>query len=356
MLVGGAGSSQNEMTMNKDVHTSKPMQADLDSCPISRHEVQGNAKHRMVTVLVPVFNEESVIIYFYNELMKHLRCVFDRYRFEFLFVNDGSIDNSLSVLQQLRESDGRCCIVDLSRNFGKENAMLAGLDYAEGDCVIIIDCDLQDPPSLIPEMLAFWEQGFDDVYARRINRGKEGLCRRILSKLYYRLLQKMCNFDILANVGDFRLLDHKCVAAIKMMREQERYSKGIFAWIGFRKKELVFKRDNRIKGESHFKFGNLFRLAVDGITSFSNFPLRIVTIAGLMVAIGTLAYSMYFFFKTLFFGDDAQGFPTLIITILLLGGIQIMAIGIVGEYVGRIFNESKHRPIYLVRNYYGQTY
>ena len=168
------------------------------------------------------------------------------------------------------------------------------------------------------------------------------------------MLQKMCSFDILPNVGDFRLLDRKCVEAVKEMREQERYSKGIFAWIGFKKKELVFKRDNRTKGKSHFNFGKLFRLAIDGITSFSNFPLRIVTFVGIMVALGALVYSMYFFVKTLIFGDDVQGFPTLIITILLLGGVQIMSIGIVGEYVGRIFNESKHRPVYFVRNYYGQ--
>ena len=309
---------------------------------------------QLVTILAPVFNEESVLIDFYNEVTKQLECVSDCYDFEFLFINDGSNDNSLEILQKLRNTDDRCCIVELSRNFGKENAMLAGLDYAKGNCVVIIDCDLQDPPSLIPEMLACWEQGFDDVYARRIDRGEEGVCRKILSKLYYRMLQKMCSFDILPNVGDFRLLDRKCVEAVKEMREQERYSKGIFAWIGFKKKELVFKRDNRTKGKSHFNFGKLFRLAIDGITSFSNFPLRIVTFVGIMVALGALVYSMYFFVKTLIFGDDVQGFPTLIITILLLGGVQIMSIGIVGEYVGRIFNESKHRPVYFVRNYYGQ--
>lgn len=310
-------------------------------------------QQQTVTILVPLFNEESCLTDFYKELVKQLKCVFDRYSFEFLFVNDGSSDKSLEILKELRIKDHRCHILDLSRNFGKENAMLAGLDYATGNCVVIIDCDLQDPPSLISEMIAWWEQGFDDVYARRIDRGNEGVLRKLLSKLYYKLLQKMCNFDILPNVGDFRLLDRKCVEAVRAMREQERYSKGIFAWIGFKKKELSFKRDNRVKGVSHFNFFKLFKLAVNGITSFSNFPLRIVTLIGLTVAFGALVYSAYFYLKTMIFGDDVQGFPTLIITILMLGGIQIMSIGIVGEYIGRIFSESKHRPVYLVRNYYG---
>ena len=308
---------------------------------------------KKITVLVPAYNEENVIMDFYDELNSRIQSLFVTYNFELLFVNDGSGDKTLDKIAEIRKIDSRCCYIDLSRNFGKENAMLAGMDYATGDCVIIMDCDLQDPPSIIPDMLKYWEEGYDDVYAMRINRGKESALRKFLTKKYYNLLQKICNFNILPNVGDFRLLDRKCVEAIKRMREQERYSKGLFAWIGFRKKALHFNRNDRANGKSHFSFVKLFGLAINGITSFSNFPLRIVIFSGIVIAAAAFVYSAYFFVKTLCFGEQVQGFPTLIIVILLLGGMQLTAIGIVGEYVGRIFNESKRRPVYLVREYCG---
>lgn len=273
------------------------------------------------------------------------------YSFEFLFVNDGSRDGTLRVLKDLRHRDGRVSYIDLSRNFGKENAMLAGFDYAQGDAVIIMDADLQDPPEIIPELIQEWENGFDDVYARRRDRGKESWLRRKLSLLFYKILDRSTRFDILPNVGDFRLLDRKCIEALKQLRETERYTKGMFAWIGFRKKEVIFDRHNRQAGTSKWNFFSLFNLAIEGITSFTTAPLRIATFLGFFIAFFSFLYGIYFFIKTLAVGDPVAGFPTLIIVILLLGGIQLMAIGVIGEYLARVFNEVKNRPVYLVREY-----
>ena len=305
---------------------------------------------KKITILIPCYNEEQNLPLIYPELVK-LMDSNQAYEWELLFVNDGSHDGTLELLHQLREKDGRVNFVSLSRNFGKEVAMLAGFDYAKGDCLVIIDADLQDPPSLIPEMIHWWEQGYDDVYARRKSRGKESWLRKRLSMMFYRLLQQSSRFDVLQNVGDFRLLDRRCVNALKRMRESERYTKGMYSWIGFKKKEIEFDRGDRQAGKSSWNYRQLFSLAIDGITSFSSLPLRISTIAGFFISMMAFIYMMVVFVKKLIWGNPVQGYPSLLVIILFLGGIQLLSLGIIGEYIGRIYSESKNRPDYFVDEY-----
>ncbi len=305
---------------------------------------------KKVSILIPCFNEEQSLPLLYPELKKLMDSK-TMYDWEVLFINDGSKDNTLNIIKALRSADCRISYVNLSRNFGKENAMLAGFDYVTGDCMVIMDADLQDPPSLIPQMLEYWEQGYQDIYARRANRGKESWLRKKLSLLFYKILDNSTRFDVLQNVGDFRLLDRQCIDALTQLRESERYTKGMFCWIGYRKKEVVFDRGNRIAGESNWNFWSLFNLAIEGITSFTTAPLRFASIAGFIIAVITFLYALYFLTKTLLIGDPVPGFTTLIVVVLFLGGIQLMAIGVLGEYIGRIFNESKNRPTYLANEY-----
>lgn len=305
---------------------------------------------KKISVLVPCYNEEKSLPRFYSELVFIVDSI-PEYNWEFLFVNDGSNDNTINVIKFMRLSDARISYVDLSRNFGKENAMLAGFDYATGDCIIIMDADLQDPPSLIPEMLKYWEDGYEDVYAKRENRGKESWLRKQFSLLFYKILDHSTRFDVLQNVGDFRLLDRCCVNALKQMRESERYTKGMFCWIGFKKKEVIFNRGDRVAGESNWSFWGLFNLAIDGITSFTTRPLRLATVCGFVIAFCAFCLLLFYGIKTLLWGDPVQGFTTIIVVVLFMGGVQLLSVGILGEYIGRIFNESKKRPTYLVREY-----
>ena len=305
---------------------------------------------KKISVLIPCHNEENTLPLLYPELVKLMDSDLP-YQWELMFVNDGSSDGTLQVLRQLRQQDPRVNYVDLSRNFGKEAAMLAGFDYVTGDCMIIIDADLQDPPELIPEMIKWWEQGYEDVYARRKSRGRESWLRKRLSLLFYRMLQSSSRFDVLQNVGDFRLLDRCCIDALRQMRESERYTKGMFSWIGFKKKEVEFDRGDRIAGSSSWNFRQLFSLAIDGITSFTNLPLRISTVVGFIVSMLAFIYMIYVFIKALIWGDPVQGYPSLVILLLFLGGIQLLSLGIIGEYIGRIYNETKNRPDYIVRNF-----
>ena len=305
---------------------------------------------KKVSILVPCYNEEKSLPILYP----HLRNLMDEhttYEWEVLFVNDGSRDNTLNIIKALRSADERINYVNLSRNFGKESAMLAGFDYATGDCMVIIDADLQDPPSLIPEMLELWEDGYKDVYAKRADRGKESWLRKKMSLLFYKILDHSTRFDILQNVGDFRLLDRQCINALRKLRESERYTKGMFCWIGFEKKEIIFNRGDRVAGQSNWSFWNLFNLAIEGITSFTTAPLRFASVIGFIIAFVAFIYALYFISKTLILGDPVQGFTTLIVVILFLGGIQLLSIGILGEYIGRIFNETKQRPTYLASEY-----
>lgn len=305
---------------------------------------------KKVSILIPAYNEEQNLSRLY-EALTDLMQKHPNYEWEILFVNDGSKDRTLEKIKELRARDLRICYVDLSRNFGKEKAMLAGFDYVTGDCMVIMDADLQHPPVLISEMLKYWEEGYDDIYGKRKTRGKESWLRKKLSLLFYSILQHSTRFDILPNVGDFRLLDRSCINVLKQMRESERYTKGMFCWIGFRKKELLFEQQDRLAGESSWNFWALLNLAIEGITSFTIVPLRLSTLLGFLVALFTFIYMIYFFIKTLIWGDPIQGFPTLIIVILFLGGVQLISLGIIGEYLGRIFNETKKRPTYVAREY-----
>ena len=305
---------------------------------------------KKISILVPCYNEEKSIPLLYPELKK----IMDgqpSYDWEVLFVNDGSQDNTLSQIKSLREDDKRINFVNLSRNFGKENAMLAGFDYVTGDCMIILDADLQDPPSLIPQMLEYWEQGYQDVYAKRSNRGKESWLRKKLSLLFYKILDHSTRFDVLQNVGDFRLLDRQCINALRKLRESERYTKGMFCWIGFKKKEITFDRGDRVAGDSNWNFWSLFNLAIEGITSFTTAPLRFATILGAFVALIAFCFMLFYGVKTIVYGEQVRGFTTLIVVILFMGGVQLITIGVLGEYIGRIFNETKKRPTYLASEY-----
>ena len=307
---------------------------------------------KKITILIPSYNEEESIPLLYVELKKVIDTL-SQYIWEILFVNDGSKDKTLEVIKELRTKDERVNYIDLSRNFGKENAMLAGFDYATGDCMIIMDADLQHPPHIITDMLAKWEEGFDDVYAKRLTRGKESWLRKKMSLLFYKILQRSTRIEMLPNVGDFRLLDRKCINALKQLRESERYTKGMFCWIGFKKTFVEFQQKERVAGTSSWNFLNLLGLGVEGIVSFSTSPLRISTILGLIVSMMAIMYMICIIIKAIFFGETVAGYPTILSCILFLGGIQLLCLGIIGEYIARIFNESKNRPIYMVREYNG---
>lgn len=270
------------------------------------------------------------------------------YRWEVLFVDDGSKDRTLSVLEQMHSDDSRFSFVSLSRNFGKEAALLAGFDYADSDALIIMDADLQHPPSVIPQMLAAWEEGYDDVYGKRLSRGHESWLRRRLSLWYYRLLQRMAHVEILPNVGDFRLLDRRCVEELRRLREQERYTKGMYCWIGFKKKEIPFKTNDRVAGKSTWSYRQLIGLAIEGIMSFTTAPLRVSAILGLIVSVVAFIYMCVVLAKTLLWGEPVAGYPTIIVLILFLGGVQLISLGIIGEYLGKTFNEVKNRPVYVI--------
>ena len=307
---------------------------------------------KKISILVPCYNEEEVLPIF----LQAIRPVMSdkQYAWELLLVDDGSNDSTLKVMEQAHQQDERVHYIELSRNFGKENALMAGLDHVSGDAVVIIDADLQHPVSAIPDMIRKWEEGYDDVYARRLTRGKERWGRRILSKWYYALLQASSDTNIYPNVGDFRLLDSSCIRALRTMRETDRYTKGMYAYIGFRKTSIDFAQEERVAGRSKWGFGKLVRLAIDGILSSSIKPLQIATKTGVTVSLISFLYLVYVFVKALLYGDPVRGFPTLIIVILFLGGLQLLSIGILGEYIGRIFHESKRRPSYFIRTHDGK--
>ncbi len=305
---------------------------------------------KKITILIPVFNEEEALPYLYDELIKVINQT-NNYNFELLFVNDGSTDNSLNLIKEFRKNDNRVSYVDFSRNFGKEIAIIAGLDYSNSDAVIIIDADLQDPPSLIPEMIKLWEQGYDDVYAKRRSRKGESWLKKFTSKMYYKVLQLSTRIPIQADTGDFRLLDRRCVNALKKMRENDRNSKSMFSWIGYNKKELLYDRNPRIAGKTKWNYKKLLDLAVDGITSFTTSPLKLSTYISIPVFLTLLIYFIYVIIKSIKLQVAIQAFQAIILLVLFFSGVQIILIGIMGEYLGRIFNESKNRPLYLVNEY-----
>lgn len=305
---------------------------------------------KLVTILIPAYNEEAVLPLLYDRLLK-LMDGLPQYNFELLFVNDGSKDRTLELIQEMRKHDPRVCYVNLSRNYGKETAMIAGFDYVNGDCMINIDADLQDPPELIPEMLKYWEEGYDDVYAKRKSRKGESFLKKFTSWGYYRVLQSMTNIEIQKDTGDFRLLDRRCVEAIKQMRESQRYTKGLYSWIGYKKKEILYDRDPRAAGKTKWNYRKLANLSIDGITSFTTAPLRWAALIGILVSLLGFIYMMVIIIKTLIYGIDVPGYASMMVVILFLGGLQLIFLGVIGEYLGRAFYETKHRPLYFIDRY-----
>ena len=309
---------------------------------------------KKITILIPCYNEERSLFMLYDEIIRVVSLL-DDYKWEILFVNDGSLDDTLDVILALREKDARVSYVDLSRNFGKENALLAGFDYAQGDAVVIMDADLQHPPKVIPDMVRKWEEGYDDVYAWRKTRGKEPWLRKRLTSFYYKLLQNSSRMDVLPNVGDFRLLDRKCINALCQLRESGRYTKGMYCYIGFKKTGVEFETQDRVIGKSNMSYRKLMKLALEGITSYTTVPLRWATFIGLMVSLFAFAYMVFVLIKAFLYGDPVSGYPTLITVILFIGGVQLLTIGIIGEYLAKVFVEVKSRPVYFVREYRGEN-
>ncbi len=308
---------------------------------------------KKITIIVPAYNEEESLPFLYDRLEKLMNSI-DNYEFEILFVNDGSKDNTLNLIKEYREKDPRISYVDFSRNFGKETAMIAGLDYATGDAVIFMDADLQDPPELIPEMIKYWEEGYDDVYAQRKSRAGESFLKKFTSKMYYRVLQMLTSVPIQKDTGDFRLLDRRCVNALKKLRETDRNSKSMFSWIGYKKKAVMYDRDARVAGKTKWNYKKLVNLAIDGITSFTTSPLRISTYIAIPTFLALFIYFIYVIVKCIRLDVAVQAYQAIILLVLFFSGVQILLFGIIGEYLGRIFNASKNRPLYLVNEYNGK--
>ncbi len=304
---------------------------------------------KKITILLPAYNEASSIGLLQVKMLQ-VAAMNPGYDWEFLIVNDGSTDNTLQKIKELHNTDRRFSYLDLSRNYGKEIAMMAGFDYATGDAVIIMDSDMQHPISSIPEMIKYWEEGYQDVYAQRKS-SKESWFKRKTSQLYYNLLQNSTRIPIQKNTGDFRLLDRVCINALRNMRETQRNTKGMYCWIGFRKKGIEYEQLERANGTTKWHFWSLVNLALDGLTAYTTSPLRIASILGILCSLIGFIYLVYILINTLLHGDPVAGYPTIMVTILFIGGVQLLSLGIIGEYLGRVFNESKHRPPYFVNTY-----
>lgn len=302
---------------------------------------------KRITLLVPCYNEQEALPLFYEEINRILKELEEKYDFEILFVNDGSKDGTLEIIKNLSKNDSRIRYIDLSRNYGKEIGMLAGFDYASGDCVITIDADLQEPPQVIPEMIEKWENGASDVYGKRRKR-RQSLTKKFTSRIYHRILSNVSDVDLSDDAGDFRLLDRKCIDALKSMRESQRYTKGMYAWIGFKKDYVDYDISPRVAGITKWTLPRLIHLAMDGLMSHSVLPLRLASYAGLIVSLGAFCYLVYVIVKTVIWGEPVAGYPSLMAVILFLGGFILLALGIIGEYLGRIFMETKQRPVYFV--------
>ena len=308
---------------------------------------------KKISIIIPAYNEEESLPFLYERLENLINSIED-YEFEILFVNDGSKDNTLNLIKEYRKKDPRISYVDFSRNFGKEIGMIAGLDYATGDAVIFMDADLQDPPELIPEMIKYWEEGYDDVYAQRKSRAGETILKKFTSKMYYKVLQTLTSVPIQKDTGDFRLLDRRCVNALKKLRETDRNSKSMFSWIGYKKKAVVYDRDARVAGKTKWNYKQLVNLAIDGITSFTTSPLRISTYIAIPTFLALVVYFIYVIIKCITQNVAIQAYQAIILLVLFFSGVQILLFGIIGEYLGRIFNASKNRPLYLVNEYNGK--
>ena len=303
-----------------------------------------------VSLLIPVFNEAEALPFLLRELNQVLGQV--NLTFEIIFINDGSTDQTLDLLKNISEKDRRIIVVDLSRNFGKEAALTAGLDICRGRAAIPVDADLQDPPDLIPELIAQWEKDYDVVNAVRRSRRDDSRLKRYSAHVFYRTLGRLSAINLPADTGDFRLLSRPVIDALKAMPERRRFMKGMFAWVGFKSTDVFYDRKARIAGKTTWNYFKLFNLAIEGITSFSSAPLRLAMYLGLGVACLSMTYAAVVIFKTLVWGESVAGYPSLMVALLFLGAMQLICIGIIGEYLGRVYEESKGRPIYLVKSIY----
>jgi len=305
----------------------------------------------LISLVVPFYNEHDAVERFFAEVGPVLESIEDA-RFEIVCINDGSADGTLDKLIAARDQDTRVRVIDLTRNFGKEAALTAGIDEALGDAVIPLDADLQDPPSLIPVMVEHWRNGAEVVAAKRSNRACDTFAKRTAAAIYYRVHNALSEVKLPENVGDFRLMDRQVVNALRSLPERRRFMKGLFAWVGYRTVIVEYQREPRSAGHSKFSGWRLWNFALEGITSFSTVPLRSWTYIGLAIATVAIAYSGFVIARTLLFGNPVPGYASLISVVLFMGGIELIGIGVVGEYVGRIYHESKGRPIYLVRRRY----
>ena len=304
--------------------------------------------HPEFSVVVPAFNEAAGLADFHTRL----RAVMDGLgAWQVIYVDDGSTDATSAVLDALRGGDPRVAVVRLSRNFGKEIATTAGLDHAAGDAVIVIDADLQDPPEVIPALVAAWRQGFDMVNAQRRARKGETRLKRATAHLFYRLMRHAGRVKLPADTGDFRLMSRRVVDAVAQLREQHRFMKGLFAWVGFPTTTVLYDRAPRHVGATKWNYWRLWNLALEGITSFTVMPLKVATYLGLLVALLSVFYGAEVVVKTLILGNEVAGYPSLMTVMLFLGGVQLVTLGVIGEYLGRVFNETKRRPLYLVERY-----
>ncbi len=303
----------------------------------------------LLSVVVPAYNERETLPEFHRRLSAALSG--QDLLAEIVYVDDGSVDGTSDVLRGLREADGRVAVVSLSRNFGKEIALTAGLDYAGGDAVVVIDADLQDPPELIPELVAQYRQGFAVVYAQRSLRRGESLAKRATARLFYALMQRVGRVRIPRDTGDFRLLSRQAVDALKELRERHRFMKGLFSWIGFPQKAVPYVREPRFAGKTNWSYRRLWNLAIEGITSYTIVPLKLATYVGLLTAVAALVYAAVIVVRTLIHGADVPGYASLMAVILFIGSVQLVALGVIGEYLGRMFDETKRRPLYFVREY-----
>jgi len=299
-----------------------------------------------LSVVVPAYNEGESL----REFHARLAVVFDKLdmQCEVLYVDDGSRDDTYAVMSNLREADARVATLKLARNFGKELALTAGLDAADADAVVVIDADLQDPPELIPKFIGLWREGYDVVYGTRSTRAGETPLKKFTSAAFYRVMERLSATPVPRDTGDFRLMSRRALEALKRLRERQRFMKGLFTWIGYKQKSIVYERDARFAGESKFNYWRLWNFALEGITSFSTAPLKLATYVGLGTAALAFVYAVWVFGKALLLGDRVQGYPTLMLVILFLGGVQLMALGMIGEYLGRMYIETKQRPLYLI--------
>lgn len=312
---------------------------------------QRRASDPFVSIVAPFYNESETIGIFYETITKVLLELGIRH-YELVCVNDGSKDDTLSKLVALSQTDDRIRVIDLSRNFGKEAALTAGVDESVGDVVVPIDCDLQDPPQLIGVMLERWRQGFDVVLAKRSDRSSDGYLKRVTAAMFYRVHNKLSDTSIPDNVGDFRLMDRRVVEALKLLPERRRFMKGLFAWVGFKSAVIEYAREPRVAGATKFSGFKLVNFAIEGITSFSTAPLRLTTYMGMVISAAAFLYAIYIVVRTMFHGADWPGYSSMLTVILFLGGVQLISVGIVGEYVGRIYMESKQRPVYIIQDRY----